>query len=331
MHYAERMTRQRIRSCFKAWLPIFPIFALCLFMPVVRELKAQTTAPLSVRGYTDARFDTAVISGNGSGASVLELRVKEGDKIRRDGVVAVLSSYPDMAVAVRLNEAELGKVQESRQAMVSGYRTTELVVQEANVRQSEKELNLKVLELQRSGKSEEQKQTELRIAEQTLEKDRLKLTMMRQMLASDLAALDSDIIVRKAKLEKAIADREDALVRSPIDGIVMQVWTHSGERIHAEGIVKIVDMTKMGVVADIDETELGRAALGTKVGIAFGSSKETYEGTVARIAPALKRMQLAQPITSNATEARVVQVEIKFDDIAHVPPLLGREVRVTFQ
>ncbi len=50
--------------------------------------------PLIARGYTDAPEGTAVVAGDPAGGSVLvELRVKDGQKVKKGEIVAVLSNY----------------------------------------------------------------------------------------------------------------------------------------------------------------------------------------------------------------------------------------------
>jgi HlyD family secretion protein len=44
----------------------------------------------------------------------------------------------------------------------------------------------------------------------------------------------------------------------------------------------------------------------------------------------VKRMQRVEPDGGSSTDARVVQVEIKIDESSSMPPVLGRETRVTF-
>lgn len=292
---------------------------------------ANTATPLSVRGTTDAPAGTAIISGdNALGGIMLELRVKDGQKVKRGEVLAVLSGYPGADIAVRSAEVELEKVKQAREALLSGYRKTEIAMQEVAVRQSEKENRLKFLEMQRSSKPQDQKDLEINVSQQSLEKDKARLKTLQETLASDLTQADSDIAVSQAKLDRAMTQREKALVRSPLDGVVVQIWTHPGERINYQGIVKIVDMSQLGVLADIDETDLGRAVLGGKANISFNGSNATYKGTISRIAPAVKRIQQIDPLRSSATDSRVIQIEISFDDLAKVPPVVGREVRVTF-
>ena len=147
---------------------------------------------------------------------------------------------------------------------------------------------------------------------------------------TDLAAVDTDIAIATAKIEKARTTREQALIRSPFDGIVVQIFARQGERIVGNGFVKIVDMSKMRVFADVDEVHLGRIAVGGKVEVSFRGSTATYRGKISRIAPAVKRMQRMEPDSGSSTDARVVQVEIELDDSSGMPQVLGRETRVTF-
>jgi multidrug resistance efflux pump len=316
---------------------LFVVAALIMWIAPSRQTSSAQDAispqsPLISRGYTDAPSGTAVIAGDASPGNgmLLELRVTEGQKVKRDDVIAVLSNFPIADSQVRSAEAELEKVKRTRESMVSGYRLAEISMQEAVVKSSTEEAKLKVLEMQRSGKPPDQKDLEVSISKQTLEKDQAKLKMMKETLASDLAQSDTDIAIQTAKLENARTTREQALVRSPVNGIVVQIWTHPGERINQYGIAKIVDMGQMRVLADVDEVHLGRVAIGGKVDITFRGSNTPYRGTIARIAPTVKRMQRTEPDGGSATDARVVQVEITFDDLSSIPQVLGRETRVTF-
>ena len=71
-------------------------------------------------------------------------------------------------------------------------------------------------------------------------------------------------------------------------------------------------------------------APGGKVEVTFRGSPTVYKGTIARVAPTVKRMQRVEPDGGSSTDARVVQVEIEFDDPSSMPQVLGRETRVTF-
>lgn len=315
----------------------FVVAALALWIAPSRQTSSaqdgiKPVGPLISRGYTDAPAGTVVIAGDPTqGGGVLqELRVNDGQKVKRDEVIAVLSNYSKADVMVRTTEAELEKAKRQREAMVSGYRTAEIAMQEVVVRSAAEELKLKNLEVARSGKPPEMKQLELNISQQSLEREQAKLRVMRETLETDRAQIDTDISITAAKLDNARTNREQALVRSPLDGVVVQIYTRQAERIAPAGIVKIVDMSQLRVLADVDELHLGRVVPGGKVEVTFRGSTTIYRGKISRVAPTVKRMQRIEPDGGSSTDARVVQVEIELDDPSSMPQVLGRETRVTF-
>ena len=108
----------------------------------------RPVAPLITRGYTDAPAGTALIAGDPAGGGVLiELKIADGQKVKHDEVIAVLSNYPKADIAVRTTEAELAKTRQAREAMVSGYRAAEIAMQEVVVKSTAEEVKLKNLEI----------------------------------------------------------------------------------------------------------------------------------------------------------------------------------------
>lgn len=312
------------------------VAALALWITPSRQTSSaqdaiKVSGPLISRGYTDAPAGTAVLAGNPEGGGVLtELRVSEGQVVKRDEVIAVMSNYPKADVLVRTTEGDLEKAKRQREAMVSGYRTAEIAMQEVVVKGKSEELKLKTLELQRSGKQPDMKQIELNISQQDVAREEAKLRVMKETLTTDIAQIDTDIAITTAKLDNARTSREQALVRSPLNGLIVQIHTRQGERVQVGGIAKVVDMSQMHVFADVDEVHLGRLAPGGRVEITFRGSPNVYKGKIARIAPTVKRMQRVEPDGGSSTDGRVVQVEIELDDAASMPQVLGRETRVTF-
>jgi len=315
---------------------LFVIAALGLWIAPSRQTSSaqdaiKASGPLISRGYTDAPTGTAALAGNPEGGGVLtELRVTEGQTVKRDEVIAVLSNYPKADVLVRTTEADLEKAKRQREAMISGFRTAEIAMQEVVVKGKSEELKLKTLELQRSGKQPDMKQLELNISQQDLAREEAKLRVMKETLTTDIAQIDTDIAITTAKLDNARTTREQALVRSPLNGVIVQIHTRQGERVAPGGIAKIVDMSQMRVFADVDEVHLARLTTGGRVEITFRGSPVVYKGRIARVAPTVKRMQRVEPDGGSSTDGRVVQVEIELDDPASMPQVLGRETRVTF-
>jgi HlyD family secretion protein len=291
----------------------------------------KPAGPLISRGYTDAPAGTAVIAGDPLGGAVLlELRITDGQKVKRDNIIAVLSNYPKADVAVRSAEAELVKAKQQREAMVSGFRTAEIAMQEVVVKSEAESNKLRALQMQRSGLPPDQKQLELNIAQQNLEREQAKLRVQKETLETDLAQIETEIGIITAKLDNARTTREQALVRSPLDGVVVQIYSRQGERVSPSGIAKIVDLSQLRILADVDELHVGRVIVGGSVEVTFRGSPTVYQGKISRVAPTVKRMQRVEPDGGSSTDGRVVQVEIELDDPSSMPQVLGRETRVTF-
>ena len=332
------MARQRKRRWHAASVAALVLVAgLTLgIVPSRRTSNAQEgirpTGPLIARGYTDAPSGSVELAGDpwSGGTMVAELKVANGQKVAKDQVVAVLWNYATANVTVRTVEAELQKAKRQREAMVNGWRTASIALQEVVVNSAAEELKLKRVELSRSSQPPDTKQLEISISQQSLEREQVKLRVMKQKLASDLALTDIDISVLSGNLDAARINREQALVRSPLDGVVVQIYTRKGESIPPSGIVKIVDMGQLRVLADLDVVHLGRVVTGGKVEVAFRGSQTIYRGTITRIAAMVKRIQRTEPGEGSSTDARVVQVEIQLDAPSDMPQMVGREARVTF-
>jgi len=304
-------------------------------MPSRQTSSAQDTAkanqpPLIARGYTDAPEGTAVVAGDPAGGSVLvELRVKDGQKVKKGEVLAVLSNYARADVTLRMAEADMVKLKQMHDFVLKGTRLSEIALQEAALKSSIEQNKLDALQRARSGKPPDQREIETSIAEQGLERQKVRLALMKT-LENDLAQYEIDLANNQSRVDSAKRTIEDALVRSPLDGVVVQIFSRQGERVSPAGLIKIVDMNQLRVLADVDELHVSRLKPGGKVDVTFRGNNDVYKGTIERIAPTVKRMQRVEPDGGSSTDARVVQVEIKIDDTSSMPPVLGRETRVTF-
>ncbi len=289
------------------------------------------TGPLISRGYTEAPAGTVVVAGNpeAGGSVLLELRIADGQKVKKGDIIAVLSNYPTADVSVHEAEAGLVKTRQQRDAMVSGYRTSQVAMQEIEVRTAEEETKLKTIQLHRTDGPPDQKQLEVNISQQKLEQQKAKLRVMKETLATDLAQIESEIAIRQTKLDDALAAREEALVRSPLNGIVVQIFTRQGERVSGNGIAKIVDLSQMRVITDIDDLHFSRVALGGKVEVTFRGNARIYTGKISRIVPVVRRLKRSQADMGEGN-VNLVEIEIELDETTGIPQVLTREARVTF-
>src|SRR5262249_41126665 len=130
---------------------------------------AVATDRLIYRGYTEAPEGTVLISGDPSaGDIVIEMRVREGQEVKRDEGIAVLSDYPITVGLVRRYEAELEKAKLQREAMIAGYRVSEIAMQQLVVSSAAEKQQLRALEMKRSGQPPDQKRLEVDVAMQKM-------------------------------------------------------------------------------------------------------------------------------------------------------------------
>ena len=293
--------------------------------------RSEGNGPLISRGYTDAPAGTAVIAGDPVGGSVLaELRIKNGQSVKRGEIIAVLNNYATADVEVRRIEQEIAKARRKRESMISGYRTAEIALQEISVKSASEENRLKDLELSRSSVPPDQKQLQSNLSQQSLEREEAKLRFQKAVLAADLAQTEADIDIFEAKLEEAKIGRELAVVRSPLAGVVVDIYTRQGERISFRGIAKVVDLNQIRIFADVDEIHLRSVKPGGKVEFTFQGSRTVHVGTISRTPLTVKRTKRSEADLGESN-ARLVEVEIKPDDPQSIPQMLGREARVVFQ
>lgn len=142
----------------------------------------------------------------------------------------------------------------------------------------------------------------------------------------DQAQLKVD--VAKADLQAAVASRDLATVRSPIDGQVVKVYARSGERVGPDGIVELAQNDRMYAVAEVYETDIGRVKVGQKATIQSSAFDKPLTGTVEYIALKIGKMDVLSTDPTAKTDARVVEVKIRLDDAKRAAGLTNLQVEV---
>jgi HlyD family secretion protein len=290
----------------------------------------QTNGPLIARGYTEAPSGTVMIANDPNGGSVLkELRIKEGQAVKRDEVIAVMGNYSAAEVGVKIAENNLLKAERTRDTTLKGTRVVDIRLEEDALKSALENDRLSTILRNRSGRPPEEKELEIWLAEQGLKNQRASLELSKRRLAIDLEQNAVDIIRLKAALDQAIRIREESLVRSPIDGVVTQINSRQGEMASGVGIAKVVDMKQLRVFATVDELHLSRLKVGAPVEVTFRGNPTVYKGKIA-IDPMTVKREKRSEADLGVANVRQIEVEIQADDGVTFPEMLGREARVTF-
>ena len=127
----------------------------------------------------------------------------------------------------------------------------------------------------------------------------------------------SDEVARKISVADVRKKLDDTVLRSPIDGVVLEKMVEVGQVISSgvsnvsggTTLAVVADLRKVFVTADVDETDIGRVREGLEVNVVPDAyPQNTFRGIVERINPKSKVVQ-------NVTTFEVMTVVENEDDL----------------
>ena len=235
-----------------------------------RHLGAGTEAPVSVTGTIEAtQVDVSVkITGR-----ILERLVNEGDKVTR-GQPLVRLDDSELAADVRRLEASLRSAQATLRDLEKGARPQEIEDARAAVSSAEATRSMTEREFQRNDKLFKQNliaAQDVDRARQAFDVARAQERSAREKLALLLEGSRPDQIdaarwqVSQAEsaLVQAQSRLREAMVVSPIDGVVLRKNLEAGETANpGVPILTLVNPKDVWLRAYVPETEVGRLKVG---------------------------------------------------------------------
>jgi HlyD family secretion protein len=110
-----------------------------------------------------------------------------------------------------------------------------------------------------------------------------------------LTPTDDDTAQQQANVDAARAARDlakqrlfEATLIAPFDGVVSDLKAAVGQVVGTAPVMTLMDVSKSWVQIAIDETDLGKAALGYPVDMTFDAlPDQTFPGTIVQISPAV--------------------------------------------
>lgn len=133
-----------------------------------------------------------------------------------------------------------------------------------------------------------------------------------------------------AQTEQASLQRKEAVLRSPVDGVVARRLVDVGELVApttpllpGSELMKLVDLRNRWVIAEVDAEDLGKVKLGQAVEVTAEAYPGcAFPGRVVRINPT------AEPKPGGRTRARVVRVKVALgSEASELKPGLEVDVR----
>ncbi|NJK55605.1 MAG: HlyD family efflux transporter periplasmic adaptor subunit [Pleurocapsa sp. SU_5_0] len=142
-------------------------------------------------------------------------------------------------------------------------------------------------------------------------------------LASVGEVREVDVIKAQAEVDKAIAslrqteeDLELTNVKAPSDGQIIKINAYPGEQVGDEGIVEFAQTSKMMVVAEVYESDIGQVKVGQVANIASetGAFEGEITGKVSQIGLKIGKQDVLSTDPAADVDSRVVEVKIYLDE-----------------
>jgi HlyD family secretion protein len=268
---------------------------------------------------------------------VAEILVQEGSRVTNGQILAVLENKARLETSWRVAQAE-ARVAEHRLARAKGrVRETEIASLRAEAGRAQAELELarkdfaRAQELRTGGAVTEAELDRARGLFQAREKA---LEAAQQRLESAEAARTIDALIAEAEWQsaqaqarRAEAEVSQAIVRAPIDGLVIKVHAKLGERPGDDGLVELVRTDPMYVTAEVYETDIRYLQAGQRVEVTTPAAPEPFRGVVESIGRKVGRNRVLDNDPATLADARVIEVKVRLEDNPWSSRLIGARVQ----
>ncbi len=137
-----------------------------------------------------------------------------------------------------------------------------------------------------------------------------------QQSQAAIAELNAQIASTKADLKVAAANLANAVINAPMDGTVIKIHTRPGERVPDEGVLEMADLTQLDVVAEVYEADLPKVHVGQKVDIRLIGLPDPYQAEVREIGFQVKKNDLNDTDPLADKDNRIIEVRSTLENKA---------------
>ncbi len=311
-------------------------------------LQGDLFVKISATGVVEPNFKVEVKSK--ASGEVLKFPFEEGDQVKKGQLLLELDKTDEKRKVAKA-KAELSsataKLKKAETALLlqrTKYETdlrtarSEVDAAEASFQESQDKLKRQRDLFEKRFISQEALDT----AQTNFTVNREKLIQARAQLQAaedavhDITLKENEIELARSEVQSARISLDEAKERlsettisAPIDGIVIEKLVEEGQII-ASGIsnvsggtplLSVADMSRLFIIADVDETDIGSVRVHQKVTItADAYPGETFEGTVTRIAP--------QGIVENSITIFKVKIEIIGTGKNILKPMMSANIEI---
>jgi len=169
-------------------------------------------------------------------------------------------------------------------------------------------------------------QAQIKTAQATLEQ-------LQEVRPEDVAVAQAEVDAAVEALALAETDLEQARVRAPFAGQVLEVHVYPGERADGAGIVELGQTEEMVIVAEVDETDIRQVQLGQMATGVAAALEDPIQGMVTHIGRAVRKQSVFSDQPGSNLDSRVIEVRIALDSEAsqRVSGLTNLQVETAIQ
>ena len=233
-----------------------------------------------------------------SNDTIGQLLVKQGDQVQRGQVLAILSSRESLERDVRSAAAAVEVARRklaAQDSVIARYR--------AELAQAQVELRRYTQLYAQGASSAETRDRRITIESTT----RASLDQALQ----DRDTLRAQLEEQQAALGRNRTELDKALIRAPFGGTVFRINAYPGDKVSDDGILEMGDSSRMGVIAEVYQTDRPGISLGQRVVIsADGFPGRQMVGQVVEIARQVSRQSVYSGEAGENLDRRVFEVKI---------------------
>ena len=233
-----------------------------------------------------------------SNDTVAQLLVKQGDAVKKDQVLAILASQESLQRDVR-----------SATAAVEVARR-KLAAQDSVIDRYRGELAQAQVELRRYSQLYAQGASSAEVRDRRFTIENTSRANLDQAL-QDRSTLRAELEEQQATLARDRTELAKATIRAPFAGTVFRINAYPGDKVGDDGILEMGDSSRMGVIAEVYQTDRPGITLGQGVVIsADGFPGRQMQGKVVEIARQVSRQSVFSGEAGENLDRRVIEVKI---------------------
>jgi HlyD family secretion protein len=286
------------------------------------------TAPGRVEAVSEEIRVSSELSGR-----LESVPVEEGDRIHKGQVLAQLENK-DYAARVLAAEATLSERKAELLRTVNGARLQERRAAQANMqaaqavlenarKEAERRRNLADRDMVSRDEAERYERV-YQVARAEYDRATQEFSLVdADAREEDRRRAEAAVAAAEAQLAEARAYLEKTYVRSPIDGVILRKFRHTGESVSTQfdsPIVTVANDSVLRVRLDVDETDVARLRVGQPAFVtaeAYGSRK--FTGRVIRVGRILGKKNVRTDEPSERVDTKILETLVELDPGQSLP------------